>query len=196
MKTLIQIGCNVGDDEVGRILSESKDRFRALLIDANKNSLEKCRSFYNKMINDHHIDFLEYAIVPNPDIDSVIIYVPKNDNVSPFVSTIENHSAAHSHSDCEAIIVPAITINKLFEIYNIKTLDYLYIDTEGLCVDILLELNMDMYKIQTIVFEFIHSDGMLSYGGEKLNNLQKKILSYNYNIQQSEYNLVCTKNAK
>lgn len=195
MKTLIQIGCNVGNDDVHEFLKKTQDHFRVLLVDPNKNSLRLCEEAYkNSNLSHHHIDFLNCAITPDDNVSQICFYIPKNDNSSPFASTIENHVVQHSHSDCEKIFVDAISINRLIQQYNVKSLDYLYVDTEGLCVDILLALDMDTYNIDTIAFEYIHSDGMLSYGGPKLNALHDKMLKYNYTGKKLGYNIVCTKN--
>lgn len=196
MKTLIQIGCNVGNDEVYELLKNTNNKFRAILIDPNINSLNRCKTAYHDILESHSIDFLDYAIVPEENINSVDLYVPKNDDCSPFVSTIQDHTIRHSHSECDKITTKAMSINALFEKLNVIDLDYLYIDTEGLCVDILINLDMNKYKIDKIIFEYIHSDGLLSYGGPKLNTLYEKMNKYNYIGKKIGYNIVCKKNDK
>lgn len=193
MKALIQIGCNNGDDHIHKFLAETQEQYEVLLIDANPNSLKKCEQFYASLLDKHSIKFLNIAIVENCEKTNIEIYVPKNDIESPFCSAIEKFTVAHSHSECEKINAKALCINDLLASTNKTCIDMLCIDTEGLCVDILNTLDFDIYDIDKLIFEYIHSDGMLSYGGSKLNKLLVKLKNYNYKYEQVGYNIECQK---
>lgn len=193
MPNLVQIGCNIGQDDVQKFLEETDISYDVLLIDANLKSLLQCENSYKALGNKHHIVFLNVAIVSDPTISSIDIYVPNNDETSVFSSSSEKHTKLHSLSSCFKTDVPACTLNKLFERFNLSEIEYLYIDTEGLCVDNLLALNFSKVSIDKIIFEFIHSDGMLSYGGPKLDKLKKLLKEQGYSLTESGYNIDCKK---
>jgi hypothetical protein len=64
----------------------------------------------------------------------------------------------------KSIDVDCLTINQLFEKYNIDTLDYLHVDTEGLDVHIISSIDFNKFKINNIIFEIIHADGTQQIG--------------------------------
>lgn len=193
MKNIIQIGCNIGQDHVQQFLTDTQNSYSVILIDANPICLIKCEESYKELLDKHKIVFVNFAIVSDPDLSDIDIYIPNNDDSSVFSSTSEHHASAHSHTACNKINVKACTLNKLLEQYNISELEYLYIDTEGLCVDNLLSLDFSNRKIDNIVFEHIHSDGLMSHGGPKLDALKIKLSENGYSLSELGYNIHCTK---
>ena len=74
----------------------------------------------------------------------------------------------------------------MFDKYKLYHLDHFFIDTEGFDANILLELNLSKYKIDHIIFEFVHLDGSQMAGGSKTKELFNHLKSYGYTISQSE----------
>lgn len=198
MLTLIQIGCNIGLDRVYDSLKETQDHYDVFLIEANQFSLEKCKNNYNDLLDKHNIYFLNAAIVPNNTThEEIVLYYPKENPTSPFVSTNKDFVITHQGTtDIDSFSVRSIPINDLLSVYgDNREIEYLYIDTEGLCVDIVDCIDFDTYNIKNLVFEYIHSDGTLSWGGPKLANLLER-LQKRYLIREEDYDIVASKHEK
>lgn len=196
MSTIIQIGCNVGLDTVYNFLNQTHDKtYNLFLIEANKFSLEKCKDNYLNLLTRHNIFFLNAGIVPEiSDAQEITLYYPAEDTMSPFVSTNKSFVITHvGHDNISHFTIKAIPINDLLSVYgDNKEIEYLYIDTEGLCVDIVAAIDFESYNIKNLIFEYIHSDGTLSWGGPKLAKLLEK-LQQKYLIKKEDYDIVATK---
>lgn len=196
VSTIIQIGCNVGLDRVYNFLNQIHDKiYDVFLIEANKFSIEKCKINYKNLFTRHNIYFLNAAIVPKAQQnEEVTFYYPSEDESSPFVSTNKHFVKTHvGHDNISNFSVRAVPIEDLLSVYGEnRDIEYLYIDTEGLCVDIVDAIDFDSYNIENLVFEYIHSDGILSWGGPKLARLLDK-LKQKYFLKKEDYDIVATK---
>lgn len=196
VSTIIQIGCNVGLDRVYNFLNDKHDKiYDAFLIEANKFSIEKCKINYKNLLTRHNIYFLNAAIVPHAqENEEITFYYPLDDESSPFVSTNKTFVKTHIGNDnISNFSVRAVSIGDLLSVYGKnRNIEYLYIDTEGLCVDIVDAIDFDSYNIENLIFEYIHSDGVLSWGGPKLLRLLDK-LKQKYFLKEEDYDIVATK---
>jgi hypothetical protein len=74
-----------------------------------------------------------------------------------------------------SIKVKNTTINELFDKYNLKKIDILFIDAEGSDDEIIKSINFDDYDIQKIYFENIHI---------KDKNIYNFLIEKNYKITE------------
>jgi hypothetical protein len=188
---IIQIGCNDGKDHVFKYVLENVNNIEDLyLIDANKNCVEACKEQYK---NIEGITYLHYAITFS-DEEFVDLCIPNNnETTSGHSSLIEDHLKGHNYFNYRKEKVPAKNINKLFQELNLKIIDRLYIDTEGLDVDIVNNIDFDQIEIKFLMFEYIHSDGTLTWGGGKLQKCLNRLESLGYSISKEEYNVIAQK---
>lgn len=190
-KILIQIGCNNGDDHVFQhVKSGNVDYDRVILIDANPKCIEIAKKQYNEVEN---VEFFNFAITSSEE-EEVDIYLPQDNETHMCASVSREHLYSHcKHNNIYSIKVPAITINGLLDFLGLIKIDRLHIDTEGLDVQILQTLNFDKFDIRYIEFEYIHSDGTSSFGGQKLDNLKEKLLNLGYELNSEEFNVIASK---
>ena len=188
---IIQIGCNDGKDHVFDFIKQNQQNINKLiLIDANINCIEVCKEKYKDIPN---VEYLHCAIMPNNQ-EYVNFYIPDNNELTNgHSSTLLSHLKNLNYSKVKEIKTPSKNLNSLFKEFNFKKIDRLYIDTEGLDVDIIESIDFNAIEIDYLMFEYIHSDGYLTYGGSKLNNLVEKLKNLNYKISNQEFNVIATK---
>ena len=75
----------------------------------------------------------------------------------------KNHNK-NLESFTKKISIPSLTVNKLLNKINCGSIDYLFIDTEGSDIEILLSFPFHKIKPKTIIFEHKFSDGHLLIG--------------------------------
>lgn len=189
---ILQIGCNDGNDHVYKYVVSNKDKIEKLiLLDANPKSINLCKNRYREY---NFCEFISKAIIDEYHT-SISIFLPSNEDSSEHCSVYREHLLKHEHKNENIIevIVESQNINSFLEEHKLYNLDRLYIDTEGLDVKILNAIHMDRFNINNICFEYVHSDGAHSHGGENLNRCLKKLQNYGYSITQDGYNLIATK---
>jgi hypothetical protein len=184
---ILQIGSNTGRDHVfGYIYHNQSIIDNVYLVDANKQCIELSQEQYKDIKN---VTFVNYAIVGNDD-EFVDFYIPENHEHG---STDEMHVRYHDHIEYRKERLPAKNINKLFEDLNLKVIDRLYIDTEGLDADIVNNIDFSKVEIKYLMFEYIHSDGTRTYGGPKLDLCKSKLESMGYKLSIDDYNMIAEK---
>lgn len=188
---ILQIGCHTGDDHVFEYVSSNLSNIKKLyLIDANPKCIENAKEKYKNIPG---VNFLNCAIVSDETITNIDLYVPMYDNTSAHASTSMLHLKKHGHHNINTVNVVAKTFNNLLKELKIDVLDRLYIDTEGLDIDIVNSINFSEINIKYLMFEYIHSDGPLSWGGDNLNKCLEKLKLLNFCVATEEYNIIATK---
>lgn len=66
------------------------------------------------------------------------------------------------NGDIKSISVKVMSINELFTLYNLKYIDLLVIDVEGQDLNLILDLNFDLFNIKCIIYEHIHIDNKIA----------------------------------
>lgn len=102
-----------------------------------------------------------------------------------------DHIKQHGHTQQHFISVPTISINSLLK--NYTDIDRLYVDAEGSDIDIINSIDLEKFDIPYIMFEYIHSDGPLSWGGQKYDLCVKRLEINGYIVEKSGYNVVAIK---
>jgi hypothetical protein len=190
---IIQIGCNDGKDHVFDFVKEkTKDINKLILIDANKNCVDFCKNVQYKDFK--NVEFL-FCAITNNNYDHVILYMDdkSTDGKCPHSSLLKRHVIEHLHDNISQYKVPAKNINKLLEDLNFEIIDRLYIDVEGLDIDLVNEIDFNRFNIKFLLFESQHSDGVHSVGGPKLNSCIDRLKSFNYNVIFNGMNTTATK---
>ena len=185
---ILQIGCNVGEDEHSELVKNAKS---AVLVDANPKCIEASKQTYKDF---DHVTYETLAVIP-VDIRGrkIELFQEEEKETSGWASVYPNFVEAHCHhSNLKSFEAKTTTPSELLRKYN-KT-DYLIIDTEGL--DLLNILSIDgvlLKNLKTIVFEIIHCDGIVSTGSKaKALVGYIKLMGFS-KVQQKSYNLYCSK---
>jgi FkbM family methyltransferase len=177
---IIQIGANSGNDDVQDFIFKNKNSIElVILVEPIPFIINNLKNQYNNINN----VIIENIAISNNNDNNFILYYEENSNyeVSSFS---KQHLLDHG---CEMnkiknIIVESITFNNLMEKYNLNYLDYLYIDTEGLDVDIIESIDFKKYKIQNLIFESNHTDGAFKKG-ENYNRVCNYLNNLGYTIE-------------
>lgn len=185
MKHILQIGACGGKDHVLDVISNRSTEITAHLIEPlPKNFNLLINNYKNIVINNNSIQFYNCAI--STHTGKLVLYYQKevkNNTQDEHCSFSYNHLLAHGHEgNIEKIEVTCYTLFDFIDHFNIsKTIDHLYIDTEGHDCDILLSTNFDDLDIKNITFEATHSDGAFSKG-TKLQQTKDHLQHYKYSL--------------
>ena len=195
MSSLIQIGSNVGDEYIFKLIEDKKINL-CVFIDANEKALEKCRENVSKFFEGKNIDWemkCEYIIcaISNSKKKEVELNIPIGDDYS-------NHSSldasfptiADAKNGFESVKVLNYSINNIFDEFNLVNIEYLFIDVEGADHGILMDLDWNKYNIDNVKFEFAHWGGWQGYSipenSANLNHfLYYLIVGRKYKVYQS-----------
>lgn len=159
---LIQIGANSGKDDVFNFILNNKSCIDlVILVEPIPFIINNLKQNYESIDN----IIIENIAISDEDVSEFVLYYEENSNyeVSSFSKRhILNHGCPEHK--IKSINVPCLTINQLLEKHNLVELDYLYIDTEGLDVHIIASIDYSKYKINNIIFETAHTDGVNTRG--------------------------------
>ena len=191
--SILHVGCHNGDDEIYSFVSENKDNIESVvLVDANPICIEQTKKQYVEISN---CQFECFAVLPvsigglNIDLHS-----PVGEKTSTVSSVIKDFVTTHSKdTNTDTFQAKTTTLKELLVKYP-KT-NYLSIDTEGLDVLNLFSLDSSDYEnITKVSFEYIHSDGTVSFGGSKLQSLLDHFSRLGFKkFYQKEFNIYCEK---
>jgi FkbM family methyltransferase len=156
---IIQIGANSGNDSVTEFIKQNLiDVELAILVEPIPFVLDKLKQCYKNNTN----VIIEPIAITDSDTDETLELFFEMDSINYEVCSFsKNHLIEHGCpiDKIDSISVPALSINRLMDKYDLKELDHLFIDTEGLDVHIICSLDFEKYKFKEIVFESAHTDG-------------------------------------
>jgi FkbM family methyltransferase len=160
---IIQIGCFDGNDDVYTFVSQNYTNINKLiLVDVLEEKIQEAKQIYSKYT---FVDYLNIAIVDDDNIKNIVIYKPKNLVHGQLTSIYKNNiSKFFQDTEIEQFNIDCISINQLFKKFYLKDIDRLYIDTEGLDCKIINSIDYKLYNINYIEYEYVHSDGIDTYG--------------------------------
>lgn len=173
---ILQIGCNNCDDHVAKYVSSNVDKIdHLILIDIDKSFVTYANRIYK---NVKQLTTIVTAITSDSTQKEITLYHLKHHMFSGHTSFSYDHMRVHGHSpdNIVKVVHPARTITSILEEYNITNLERLYIDTEGLDVDILMTIDYNKYNVSHITFEHIHCDG--AWKGNSTNPKLVQFLNY------------------
>lgn len=162
---ILQIGTNNGKDHVNRLCIETNPD-RIILVEPFTIHNESIKENYNNLIDKVIIENI--AIVEeNSDTKIIEFYWSHSDGpvrgpeCSYQVASIKKeHLLKHGYTSNEitSLSVPTMTINQLIDKYNLNTIDYLFLDVEGIDFEILTSINFEKYDIKHLQVEHLHLD--------------------------------------
>lgn len=186
---IIQIGCDICIDDAFTLVSENREKIEKLIIiDAMPTAIKIAKEKYN-FLGSKFIA-VQCAI---GTINGVVEIFHTNDSTGRCAqASLLKDFISQIHSDVISTYVPCLTINDFLKSINLKALDYLFIDVEGLDAMILLDMDFDRFLPNTIMCEYSHADGLFKTT-EKYELLLKKLISYNYKVDKLDrFNMRCT----
>jgi FkbM family methyltransferase len=128
--------------------------WKGVIVECNPYIIETCRRNRSNPVCDKAIyskaTTVDFVIPGGEEI------VGGKHQVAGINSELNSASKQHfskSYANSEIVSIQTITINDLFEQYNLSVVDYMSIDIEGAEFSVLNELNFDKYKILYITVE-------------------------------------------
>jgi FkbM family methyltransferase len=159
---VVQIGSNKGNDDLSKYLKSNFEKLDfGLFVEPNVlciEDLKKCYSNYDNI-------FIENVAIKTPfqDEDELEIFYNTYDYSMEISSCKLSHIETHTYwcpeiknGEIKSFKIPSLTLENLFEKYNIIDLDWLLLDVEGIDAEIILTFNWEKYKIKRIEFEHLH----------------------------------------
>lgn len=134
--------------------------------------VEPITKYYNALVKSYDEKYPQNKFVyinkaVSNKIGKIKLYCPSITNdfkklpwwIEELTSSNPQHFKDHGYDiDLDCLQVPTTTINQIIEDYNIKSIDYLCVDTEGHDYDILMNMDLTI-KPRFICFEHLHMDG-------------------------------------
>jgi hypothetical protein len=104
--------------------------------------------------------FIENSVI-NDDENDVTFYYHLDDGPGYEVASIEKEHIYQKHTHLSpdrvsSLTVKSLNINTLFDNYNLKEIDILFIDAEGNDDTIIKSINFDKFLIKNLYFENLH----------------------------------------
>ena len=161
---IVQIGTNKAYDDVTDIVNQYSEHINKLILveplKVHHQSIKECYKNYPQHVIEPSV------IVDNNDQKEIIFYYHKDDGPGFEVSStnkehILKHVVFNPKLTSEGIIeqsTPCLTTSELFDKYDLKDINILYIDAEGYDDKIIYNLNLHKYNITNIIYEHLHID--------------------------------------
>jgi FkbM family methyltransferase len=194
---VLQIGANVGNTKSDCLFNNEFVNKNLILIEPVPYLFQSLINNYKEKHSNNYIILLNLAI--SNKNDTLDLYVPSLKNnlnslpswITELSSTDKDHIYNHTSENfpdliVDKISVPCLTINKLIQIYTIKEIEFLLVDTEGHDYDILMDLDLTIVKPKKIKFENRHTDGTC-IRGQKYNQLMKHLYAHGYTLVEETY---------
>lgn len=146
MKTYVEIGANVGNDDFQKLIESITERSKIILVEPNSELINELHSNYSVLKTKHDVIICSCGISLNNSTEDMYFY--PNARHSSLMNRRHNIPKG-------AIVkeVPTVTFNDLCSKYLVTEIEYLSIDTEGLDYEILNSIDLLKVNIKTIVFE-------------------------------------------
>jgi FkbM family methyltransferase len=145
MKTYIQIGANIGNDDFQRDIESLTESSKIVLIEPNFKLINELENNYQKIKQRHEVIICNKAISLKNELTKLYIY-----NESGHSSLIKRKSHM---TPLEEIDVESISFNDLCKDLNAQEVEKLQIDTEGLDYEIVNSIDFSKVSIKTLIFE-------------------------------------------
>lgn len=154
---VVQIGSNKGYDSLSdHLLANYEELEFGLFVEANSlhiQSLKECYSKYDNAVVEN------IAVkVPHDDKKELILYYHVNDGPDYQVTSckIDHIKKHYPTGQIKSFSVPCLTIDELFQKYNIDKLDWLLLDVEGIDAELALTFDWSKYDISRVEIEHLH----------------------------------------
>lgn len=185
---VLKIGAYKGDVKNDTVIQVVRSDTPAIFVEpvpAYYQSLMKnCARFFP----DNHFIYINKAVSDKKG--KIGIYYPSITNdfdelpwwVEQLASVNPDHCKNHGFDiDLDYIQIPTTTINDIVETYNISSLHYLVVDTEGHDYEVLMAMDLTRLKPEIIIFEHLHMDGY-KIQGHRYETLLQHFIENGYSI--------------
>lgn len=159
---LVQVGTNTGNDHVLQLCKQQQFD-QIFLVEPFAIHNESIHKYYAGISN-YTVDNI--AIVPK-SVANVDFYYTDNDGPAGHpcksyeVASIKpDHLVKHNYSymSLRKISVPALTMNEYLTKYNLRQIDYLFLDIEGIDFEVLETIDFSTFDIRNLQIEHLHLD--------------------------------------
>ena len=167
---IVQVGTNDGKDDLYDIISEISPN------DINTLLLVEPEEEYNSHISSNYEKYnyvIENILIHYEDVDFESFYFCDNKRLS---SILPEHLVKHHKFNYEKTIKKCITLNKLFQKYDLINIDILFIDAEGIDDKLIYSIDYEKYNISKIYYENLHIDNSM---------VEKFLQEKNYEIHKN-----------
>jgi FkbM family methyltransferase len=160
---VVQIGTNNGSDHVNLFCKSVKPSL-ILLVEPFDIHIEDIKRNYDSLNN---VIIENIAIHYDKNIREAEFFYTELDgpnrgaNCSYQVSSLlPEHLIKHGYrpDSLKAVNISSLTLNELFIKYNLSEIDYLFIDIEGVDLQVLKSIDFNNFKINNIQIEHLHLD--------------------------------------
>ncbi len=186
MINFVQLGSNGGYDHATDFVNYYTDLIEKMVFVEPlpqakiQDSLVQC---YGGMNN----AFIEPSAIAHADGEVKLFFLP---NTNLRLSSLLPNVHSDFMRGTESVMVPSLTFDSLFKKYKLDKVQVLFVDVEGIDEDLLINLDLEKYGIETLVWEDSHSRRINS---KQHNELLDKLYSYGGVIQQRGANKIFTK---
>jgi len=194
MKTFVQIGTHMGDDEFNKIVKKENPDL-VILVEPNVKLNESIIENYSSMIDCVHIE----NVAINTKSGPCEVVIPKNPLPLPDGNYCELGTAHYSllpmddwGNDFKTIKVNGMTFSELCEKYSVTEIDFLQTDTEGFDSQIILSIDFNKVKIKKIKYEYWpfksedqykrYGEEGKKYGTNGMEEVESKLMSLGYKL--------------
>ena len=178
---VVQIGTNNGNDDVcAFVKANANDVTTCILVEPLEILNDQIRQNY---ANINNVIIENIGIVADPIVTEQEFFYEENSDNYQVSSLIEHHTNISVKSSNRIVkkIIKVMNINDLFVKYNLDVVDHLFVDAEGMDIDIINSINFSQFTIKNILFESAHSDGNWNKS-DKYNMLIQKLKTLNYDV--------------
>lgn len=179
---IVQIGANKGNDDLTQIIGNTQPE-KLVLVEPMKLHNEDLLAHYSWVNN----LFLENLVIEKETGKDVEFFYHINDGPKYEVASLirEHIYPRHPNLSDEGItsfFIKSININDLFDKYNLKDIDILFIDAEGYDDTIIYTVDFEKYNIKKLYFENLHIKNLdvYSYLEQKGYAIQKNVGMYGW----------------
>jgi FkbM family methyltransferase len=179
--TIVQLGSHHGYDNLSKyIFKNYQELTLGLFVEANPIHIDKLKTCYSNYKN----SIIENIAIKSHDHESDTLQIffhdkdPDKQVASFDINHVKKHEYCWDSGDIHSFEVRALSLEALLNKYNLTDIDWLLIDIEGLEADIILNLDLNKYRIKKIEFEKLHL-------GSNKSQILNKLASFGYKKVES-----------
>lgn len=179
---IVQLGSNKGNDKLTEYIKNNNINLElGLFVEAIPFHIDELKECYKDTPN----SIIENIAIKLPDDEKkeMTIYYHLDDGPKYEVASFDKtHILKHYKTEnIESVVVPSMSLEEILDKHNIKKIDWLLIDVEGLDAQIVETFNWGKYDIKRVDVEHIH-------WGDKKNDIFKKFYKMGYELIEANDN--------
>lgn len=195
----LYVGAHIGNTNNDYLYNKGVENKNIVLIEPVPYLFKELKENYKERTEKNNISFLNIAVSNKDDI--ITLYIPSEKNnfsrcpdySSQIASINPEHISKHiPWLIVDEIKVPSFRLNTILKNMETTQVDNLITDTEGHDYDILMDLDLNVIKPKTILFEHLHMDGVntsgnaINHKGEKYEKLLSHFKEHGYTVTKKD----------